>query len=190
MDIDQYQIILNDILDLLKSKNQIAIAVDGMSCSGKTTFSTYLQNYLYARVIHMDDFFLQDSQRSERRLNEIGGNLDYERFYREVVKPIQNHQAIHYHQYNCQTKVFTKKSIPEDYHLLVIEGAYALREEFQAIYDLSYLFFIDADEQLKRIKSREPRLYHRFIEEWIPMENRYIEALNLKQKVNRVVYAK
>lgn len=36
------------------------------------------------RLSHMDDFYLQGRQRTYERLNEVGGNVDYERFAKEV----------------------------------------------------------------------------------------------------------
>jgi hypothetical protein len=37
-----------------------------------------------ATIFHMDDFYLQGRQRTYERLNEVGGNVDYERFAKEV----------------------------------------------------------------------------------------------------------
>ena len=179
-------IIKEDINRLLKEKKQVIIAIDGMSTSGKTTLANDLLNIDNTYVIHMDDFYLQDFQRTEERLNEVGGNLDYERFKEEVINSILNQQDIFYHTYDCQRKLMTFNRIPNDYRLLVIEGAYALREEFRVAYDLTYLLLIDQDKQRMRIKDRNPRLYDQFVNEWIPKENKYIQVNQLSHIVNRV----
>ena len=187
MVINAYKLIEEDIIQKLQSKSRVVVGIDGMAASGKTSLARYLEDKYFARVIQMDDFFLQDHQRTEKRLKEIGGNIDYERFYQEVVLAVRNHQDINYHQYNCQTKEMKKETIKNDYHLLIIEGAYALREAFRDIYDLTYLILINSRTQIQRIKTRNEALYDRFINEWVPMENLYIDALDLKHVVNRFV---
>lgn len=187
MVINQYQLIEEDIIRQLKVNDHVVVGIDGMSASGKSTLTTYLEEKYFARVIHMDDFFLQDHQRLEARLNEVGGNLDYERFYREVIYNIKANKDIVYQQYNCQTKSMTQKIIEKDFHLLVIEGAYALRSEFRDVYDLTYLMVINSRTQIQRIKTRSEGLYERFVNEWIPMENSYIDHSNLQAIVDRVI---
>ena len=56
------------------------VAIDGRCASGKSTLAAYLKSALACSVIHMDHFFLQPHQRTEKRLREPGGNVDYERF--------------------------------------------------------------------------------------------------------------
>ena len=189
MVLSPFEHIKNDIENLLKKKDHVIIAIDGMSGSGKSTLAHQLKDDLKTNLIHMDDFFLRDHQRTEQRLSEIGGNIDYERFLKEVIKPLENHQPLKYHQYHCQKK--TMKLIKEKAnHITIIEGAYALREEFLNVYDLKYLFLIDRSLQASRIEKRNPENYQRFIKEWIPKENAYIKANDLKNKVNHVFYIK
>jgi uridine kinase len=104
-----------------------------------------------------------------------------------VIQSIKNREDIHYHQYDCQRKTMTEKLIKNDYHLLIIEGAYALREEFRDVYDLTYLILVNSRTQIQRIKTRNELLFERFVQEWIPMENKYIETFDLKKVVNRCV---
>jgi len=67
---------MNDILNSIRTKlNQTAnrpflIAIDGCCGSGKTTLANKLAKELNASVFHMDDFFLQPHQRTEKRLSE------------------------------------------------------------------------------------------------------------------------
>jgi uridine kinase len=189
MVLSPYEHIKNDIQNLLKKKDHVIIAIDGMSASGKSTIAHQLKDDLKTNLIHMDDFFLRDHQRTNKRLDEVGGNIDYERFLEEVIKPLENHQPLNYHQYNCQTK--TMRPIKEKPNpITIVEGAYALREEFFNTYDLTYLFIIDESIQASRIKKRNPKNYQRFIKEWMPKENTYIKANDLKNKVNQVFFIK
>ena len=113
-------------------------------------------------------------------MSEGGGNLDYERFMEEVVKPIKNENSFVYSKYNCQTKEMIKEYMNMESKVIVIEGAYSLRPEFQAIYDLKVLMLIDSGLQKKRINQRNEKMYDKFINEWIPKENSYLKHFEIQ----------
>mgnify|MGYP003765190341 CR=1 FL=1 len=62
-----------------------------MSAARKTTFIQKLQKEFDENIFHMDDFFLQEKQRTSERLQEIGGNIDYERFKEEIFEKLLMH---------------------------------------------------------------------------------------------------
>ena len=70
--------------ELLAEKDMILVAIDGKCTSGKTTLASKLAELYDCNVFHMDDFFLRPEQRTPERFAEVGGNVDYERFYKEV----------------------------------------------------------------------------------------------------------
>ena len=45
-------------------------------------------------------------------------------------------------------------------------------------YDLTMCLIVDPSERLRRLEARNPRMLQRFIDEWIPLENRYFESTN------------
>ena len=61
--------------------------------------------------------------------------------------------------------------------LNIIEGAYSHHPYFGNPYDLKILLTVDEETQWQRILERPAFLHKRFFEEWIPMENRYFDAL-------------
>ena len=72
---------------LQSDKDRILIGIDGRTGSGKSSLAKKLAEEFFCNLFHMDDFFLQGFQRTEERRKEIGGNVDYERFQREVLLP-------------------------------------------------------------------------------------------------------
>jgi energy-coupling factor transporter ATP-binding protein EcfA2 len=64
----------------------IVISIDGSSASGKTTLAKNLASLLNGETVHCDDFFLPAELRTEKRLNEAGGNIHYERLKAEDAK--------------------------------------------------------------------------------------------------------
>lgn len=174
--------------ELLEKKLTVIIGIDGMAASGKTTFANNLKEQYKAEVIHMDDFFLQDFQRTSERLLEVDGFVDYERFIEEVLRPLKMNSSFKYHKYNCQTKKMSEKYVNHNRDLFIIEGSYALKQSFDDIYDLKILMLIDDEKQLSRLSKRNlPHLVERFKQDWIPRENKYIKQYNLEKTVDCVI---
>ena len=82
------------------------IAVDGRCASGKTTLAAQMQEAWNCNVIHMDDFFLRPEQRTGERLQQPGGNVDWERFREEVLIPFRQGISFSYRPYDCHTRDF------------------------------------------------------------------------------------
>ena len=61
---------------LVSSKSPVIVAIDGVCGGGKTTLGEWLAMQYDCNLFHMDDFFLQNHQRTEERLSEVGGNVD------------------------------------------------------------------------------------------------------------------
>lgn len=187
-DIDGLAFIKQKIDELLEKQSSIVIGIDGMAASGKTTLARNLKKQYKAEVIHMDDFFLQDYQKTNERLREVDGFIDYERFSEEVLGPLKKSSSFTYHAYNCQTKMMTDMYIDNDCGVYIIEGAYALKESFNHIYDLKILMLIDDVKQLSRLSERNhPHLVERFKQDWIPRENKYIKQYSLDKSVDCVI---
>ena len=76
-----------------QNKSSVIIAVDGRCAAGKTYLASRIKEAINCNVIHMDHFFLRPKQRTSERLKEPGGNVDYERFTEEVMKPLKEGKA-------------------------------------------------------------------------------------------------
>ena len=172
--------------ELKLTRNNLYIAIDGNSSAGKSTLAGLLKSALLCNVFTMDEFFLRPEQRTPQRLHEPGGNVDYERFENEVIKPLTSGNPFLYRPYDCRTRklVDPVKVIPEQ--VTVIEGVYSLHPRFTDIYDIKVFLSIDADEQRRRLKERNASLYDRFINEWIPMENEYFTHFRIREKCDFV----
>ena len=72
--------IITEIDKLKTKKDHLLIAIDGRCGSGKSTLGAYLQQKMHGNLLHMDDFYLRPEQRTPKRREEPGGNVDRERF--------------------------------------------------------------------------------------------------------------
>ena len=78
----------------------------------------------------------------------------------------------------------------EPRRLTVVEGAYALYPQLRDGYDLKVFFQIDPALQSRRILARNgEQMHRRFMEEWIPMENRYEAAFQVRDLCDVVLDA-
>lgn len=165
----------------------LVIAIDGKSCSGKTTLAAFFSEKADVLVLHMDDFFLRPEQRTEERLQEIGGNVDYERFS-VVLEQVKAGKAIIYQPYDCKTGTLEEIQILEPKKIVIVEGAYSMHPYFGEYADIKIGLDIDEDEQKERILKRNGQMMlARFVEEWIPKENAYLEKFCIFDKCDSLV---
>lgn len=171
-------------------KKTILVAIDGKSTGGKTTLGKYLSKIYDSNLYHMDDFFLQGFQRTKERMSEIGGNVDYERFLKEVITPILEFKEVSYTPFDCST--FTLRydktlHLPHK-RLNIIEGLYSQHPYFNNPYSLKIFMDIEDNKQLERLSLREnDDKLAKFIELWIPKENAYFKKYHIQEKSDIVI---
>lgn len=163
------------------------VAIDGPCASGKTVFAASLHERFGGNVLHMDDFFLRPEQRTPERFAEPGGNVDREWFEAEVLKPLAAGKAVRYRPWDCHTGDFATSRSVEPAALTVVEGSYSMHPALRGYYDLTMCLIVDPSERLRRLEARNPRMLQRFIDEWIPLENRYFESTNTQGSADLLV---
>ncbi|MCL2828091.1 MAG: hypothetical protein FWD99_05060 [Oscillospiraceae bacterium] len=172
----------------METGEPILLAIDGDSAAGKSTLATALQQAYQCNVIHMDHFFLQAEQRTEARLAEPGGNVDYERFIEEVLTPLQAHSTFSYRPFDCKTMGFGPEITIRPHPLTVVEGAYSLHPVFGEPYHIKVFMTVDEPEQLRRIKARNGGAQiEQFQTKWIPMEKWYFSQLDIQARCDFVL---
>ncbi len=180
---DNFINLFNKIDELLPNKKDLIIGIDGNCTAGKTTLANILKLRYNAQVIAMDHFFLQPFQRTEQRMNEIGGNLDYERFCEEVLPNLQSDENFKYKPFLCSTFDFGQEIIIDGTKIKVLEGSYSMHPKFGDIYDIKVFLQLENEEQLNRVKIRNgEKMLRVFKEKYIPMENAYFEFYDVKSK--------
>lgn len=170
------QAVIERIERVYTERERVFVAIDGPCTSGKTTLATVLQRRFGGNVLHMDDFFLRPEQRTPERFAEPGGNVDRERFEDEVLAPLAAGKIAQYRPWDCHTGDFAASHNVEPARLTIVEGSYSMHPALRGYYDLMICLTIDSGEQLRRLEARNPRMLQRFIDEWIPLENRYFAS--------------
>lgn len=156
------------------------VSIDGRCASGKTTLSSLLSKIYDCNVFHMDDFFLQPFQRTAKRFNAPGENVDHERFEAEVLIPLSHHQDINLRKFDCSTFTIQKPIQMVYKPLNIIEGSYSMHSKLQSYYDYSIFLTLNKKEQIFRLQNRNPEKIQDFIQKWIPLEENYFQHYKIQ----------
>lgn len=180
--------ITNKIDSLLELKKKVLVAIDGNSAAGKSTLAQLLNNAYDCNIFHMDDFFLRPDQKTDERLKEVGGNVDYERFKKEVITGLKSEEGFSYSIYNCQIQDIDQTIFVSPKQLNIIEGCYSLHPTLIENYDLRIFLQVNESEQSLRILERNGDFLHKkFMNLWIPLENDYFDSYKIKEKCHIVI---
>ena len=181
---------IKDCIGAMAEKDRILIAIDGSCTSGKSTLAALLARELDCNVFRVDDYFLRPEQRTEERLAQPGGNVDYERFREEVLLPLKTGMPFFYRPYDCGTGKLKAPVAVMPKRISVIEGSYSHHPFFEGPYDIKVFLKVSPEVRLVRIGQRPAFLRTRFEEEWIPMEQAYFEAADPKGRCDMVLEVK
>lgn len=172
----------------LAVRKRLLVALEGGSASGKTTLADLLACVYGCAVLHMDDFFLRPEQRTPERLAEPGGNVDRERFWAEVLRPLSDGEPVRYRRYDCHTQTLEPAVEVPQTPLTVVEGAYSLHPALAEAYDLTVFLRISPELQRERLLKRNgPDGAERFLSVWVPLENAYFAALDPARRCDLIL---
>ena len=168
---------------LLQTKKRAVIAIDGRSAAGKTTLAAELQAHYDAAVIHMDDFFLRPEQRTPERYARPGGNVDWERFCEEVLRPLKEGVPFTYRPFDCRVQQLRESVAVPAKALTLVEGSYACHPDYWDHYDLHIFLTVDPQTQMERILRRSgAEKAEMFRTKWIPLEEAYFVHFHVAEK--------
>lgn len=184
----QYYSLILKIYEIIEKQKQITIAIDGLCGSGKTTLANILNEIFNSNLFHMDDFFLPPFKRTQERLNEAGGNVDYERFKQTVLTPLAKKETVLYQPFDCHIMQLCDIKEINYRSINIIEGTYSMHPYFEDPYDLKIFVETKASIQLERILKRNGEvMFKKFKEIWIPMENKYFKTFKIKNKCDQII---
>lgn len=172
-----------EIKQLCALGERTIVAIEGRCAAGKSTLAAHIKGRLGLPVVHMDDFFLRQSQRSEERYAQPGGNIDHERFLDEVLAPMEEGKAPAYRPYCCRTGEMGEPIAVEPSPVLIVEGSYSCHPALWDHYHRRVFLTVEPEEQLRRIEERDgPEQLQNYREKWIPLEERYFSAYKVEER--------
>lgn len=162
-------------------REHVRLAIDGPCASGKSTLAKTLADIYRCPVVHMDDFFLQPHQRTPERLAQPGATWDYERFDAQVLSPCTGTKPPAIAPGGAAPATWGRRSPSPLPGFMVFEGSYSLRPDLRERYHLRIWTEAPWETRLERIAQRGPGCTARFQQVWIPLEDRYFAACQVKE---------
>ncbi len=164
------------------------IAVDGRCGSGKTGFAALASGVLACSsdVVHMDDFYLPPERRTPDWMEVPAGNMNLERFQKEVLSSPDRDGGTAYRPYDCQTGRL-REPVELWEPLTIVEGTYSQHPALAECYDYKIFLTCDRDEQTRRLQAREGEYFPTFDRVWRTLEERYFAACGTEKAADLVV---
>ena len=176
------------IMPIFATRGRVCVAIDGRCASGKTTLAAALAASLGATVFHADDFFLRPEKRTLERLAEPGGNMDRERLEAEILIPLAENREVTYRPFDCSEMKLAEPRTVEPSPIRIIEGSYTHHPELVKYYDFRVFLDTPPTLQWERILKREGKnRAEAFRGRWIPLEEKYLAALSVKERADLVI---
>jgi uridine kinase len=176
---------LNDLkeyfIEASRNSEIFVIAIDGPGASGKSVFTEKLRTVLtHCHVLHLDDFYLPGSDPSV-----IGSNFDWQRLLKQVLEPLKTKNTIQYRAFNWNTNELDDWKIIQKQKFFIIEGVTSGRYELRQYVD--FIIFIDTPYENRLLRGIERdgiEAKDKWINDWMPREQRYVESKLHKPKEN------
>jgi uridine kinase len=180
------------ILSLPCRRQSRLVGIDGRGGSGKSTIGRALSALTDSSVvIEFDDFYRPSAQRgrlSEEGGGEIGGNFDWRRVRDQVLAPLAADQPARYQRYDWGGDRLAEWHEVQPGRVVIVEGNYTTRSELRHFYDFTIWVEAPHDVRLRRgIERGGHDQLARWLEEWIPEEERYIAAEEPEARVDLVL---
>lgn len=172
---------------LCEKQARVCVAVEGRCGAGKTLFAETCAELFDCNVVHIDDFYLPPGQRRPDWQSVPGGNMDFERFNREVARSIESGSEIAFRPYVCPRGDYGERVSLPIKPLTIVEGSYCRHPEVDLSYDLRIYFTCSPETQLDRLREREGAYLPAFQALWIPAEERYNALCGIEETSDYII---
>jgi len=168
-----------------RREHPVLVAIDGRCGSGKTGFAELLGVLACSSdVVHMDGFYLPWARRAENWRDVPAGNMDLERFRKEVL--LSAGEGACYRPYDCPgDRLLDPVELWEP--LRIVEGTYSQHPSLAKYYGYKVFFTCGREAQTRRLQAREGDYYPTFNRVWRALEERYFAACGIEAKADLAV---
>jgi uridine kinase len=173
----------------------IVVALDGHSGAGKSTLARAVATAIDAALVHVDDFYrdMPESERLELTAAQgVDRYFDWERLREQAIIPLAQRTGV---QYGCFDWVaghgLTKAVLVDSRQVVIVEGIYAARPEFDDLIDLKVLVEVPSATRKERRQQRARTVSRDNPEfwdaRWQAAERHYLCAIRQRETFDLVV---
>lgn len=139
---------LLDRIEKLDTTQSIALAIDGVAGSGKTTLASRLCSDLKScQVVHMDDLYAGWNDSLSQRLTA--------RVIRELLEPFHKQLPIRYQKFDWMLSRFDKFVELKSSNILILEGVGSGQREFRKYFSKIIWVEYDPEQGFDRVIARD-----------------------------------
>jgi uridine kinase len=176
------------LLRLPRRRETLLVGIDGCGGAGKSTLAKTLAVLVHATVVEFDDFYRPSSERGARRDGEVGGAFDWRRVREQILVPLAGDRPARYQRYDWGEDRLAEWHEIQPGGVVIVEGNYSTRSELDDFYDFTIWVEAPREVRLERgIGRGGENTRRRWLEEWMPEEERYIAAENPQGRVDLVI---
>lgn len=162
----------------LTGARPVVIAIDGASASGKSTLAEHLAGRLDAGILHMDDFYRDESEAIRRSYDAAAGILryfDWERLRDEALMPLRAGVPARFRPFDWQRGFGLGQVVAVDAApVMIVEGVYSARPELRHLIDVTVL--VTAADKVRRERRLQRHSPHEWQRRWDDAELLYFAA--------------
>ncbi len=176
------------------------IGISGIDCSGKTKFSTALENYLNSKdyqtqLINLDDFHNAKAIRyagADQADNYFNRSFDISTIIQKLIIPLRERgkHSVTLKLLDLQTDKYeiTRKYSFNRHTIVLFEGVFLFRQELAPYID--YKVFLDIPLKLskERAKTRDPEAaLDKYDVKYLPAQRKYLREYPPRQVADMVI---
>ncbi len=189
---DQVLALRERLLELPRRRRTLLVAIDGRGGAGKSTLARALGGLEGATtIVAIDDFYRRSLDREDRQGRgdtEIGGAFDWRRLREQVLQPLAQDNPARYRHYDWDEDRLAEWRAVEPGGVVIVEGSYSTRSELRGFYD--FTIWVDAPHEVRLQRGIErdgEAARSRWLDEWMPEEERYIAAERSAESCDLVI---
>jgi uridine kinase len=173
----------------------IVVALDGHSGAGKSTLAAAAAGPVDAAIVHVDDFYRDMPEAERLDLTPVQGvdrYIDWERLRTRALLPLVQRERARYGCFDWVAgRGLTEPVTVAPRDIVVVEGVYSARPEFDDLLDLKVLVEA-ADDSRDRRRQQRTRTVSRddpdgWDARWDAAERHYFHAIRSRESFDLVV---
>jgi uridine kinase len=185
-------VLLEFLRQLDRRQRSLLVGIDGRGGSGKSTFARRLETAGGdVTVVEIDDFYRLARERKARTArcdSEVGGDFDWRRLRDQLLLPLSRDEAANYQRYDWPAAELAEWHTVAAGGIVIVEGSYSTRRELFDFYDYTVWIAAPHEVRLERgLRRGGQNTLDRWLNEWMPEEERYLNAENPAARVHLVL---
>ena len=167
------------------------VAIDGLTCAGKSTLAGHVAGALQdAAVVGLDDFYRPLAAEERATLDpkeSYDRYFDWERLLLDVLVPLSRHSRTRYRRYDWVTTGLGEWHEIEPRRVVIVEGVYSTRPELRPYF--SVMIYVDAPREVRLARLLDRRYPDMsWVDHWMAVEDWYVEHVQPTKQVSLVVH--